>query len=155
MPNAVRFLPLVVAVLAAACGGKILDDPNAKHDGMRDDFAGSSSGSGGVTTPAPADPLPTPPEPSPTPTGSRPTVEDACGVICERNGKCGALQTDCLSRCADEIHGAAACSREANAYIHCYADNLEPGCAALPPTCESAYCAYTQCAGKVVPTYCR
>lgn len=150
MRTAAAFLLLITA----ACGGKIAEDPNATR-------TGSSGSSGSQVSP---DPLPSssstdPGPPSPAPSSafgdpSRASIEDACGVICKRDGECGAEQPDCLARCAGEIRGAARCSSEGNAYIQCYAGNLEPGCTSLPPACENAYCAYTRCAGKVVPTYC-
>jgi len=133
-----------LALTLAACGGKIEDDPAAR---------GSSK--------AYVEPSPTlPPEttasstPSTPSEPSKPTVEDACTTICDRNGQCGALQSDCYARCTDDIHTAIACGPEAATYIHCYADNLE-GCSPLPPVCEDAYCAFTRCAGRVVPRYCR
>lgn len=144
----------------AACGGKIAGDQRAPigDDSSRD----PTSGSGFDPTPAPSgtqqasSPFAAFPAPSSglaQPSG-RPSVDDACAAICERNGECGAAQSDCKDSCADEIRGASSCSAQANAYIQCYAQNLLPGCAALPPACESAYCAYTICAGKVVPRYC-
>jgi hypothetical protein len=153
---------VVLAFASGACGGKIADDPAAKLDDDNRGASGSSgqngSGNGPSQTPATSGsdiPSPTPfHDPTPEPS-SKPSVMDACDTICKRDGQCGALQTDCLSRCTDDILAAADCSSEGSAYIHCYADNLQPGCAALPPICEPAYCAYTRCAGKVVPNYCR
>lgn len=149
------FATLATLAGTAACGGKIADDPEAR---------GGSSGSSGriVDLPAPTlpqDPAPTPSpapsfQPPSTPTSpSKPTVEDACKTVCDRNGQCGALQDQCYARCTEEIHSATSCTSEASAYIHCYANNLE-GCSALPPVCEAAYCAFTRCAGRVVPRYC-
>jgi hypothetical protein len=144
----------------AACGGKIAGDERASSG--KDPSGDPTSGSGLDPAPAssgtqqpssPFAPFTAPPSGLPQPSGGR-TVDDACGAICERNGECGATQTDCKDSCADEIRGAASCSAQANAYIQCYADNLLPGCAALPPVCEGDYCAYTICAGKVVPRYC-
>ena len=143
---------MVVSLTAAACGGKIADDPNAPRTG-----GASGTSSAGDVDPGTAA-APSTPEQTAQPFGaaqsSKATVEDACGAICRRNGECGAYQGDCLERCTADILAESSCSPQANAYIHCYADNLEPGCAALPPVCEQAYCAYTQCAGKVVPDYC-
>ena len=143
----------IVALAPAACGGKIADDPNAPRTGSPSPSSSATSDPP-ASTAAPSSPLAPDPAGFQSPTTS--TVADACGAICKRNGDCGALQTDCLQRCTEDIQGAAACSAEANAYIHCYADNLaaESECTALPPVCEPAYCAYTRCAGKVVPSYC-
>lgn len=154
------------AFTLAACGGKIAGDQRASsgEDPTRDPSSGATSGSGfdpgnaSSATQEPSSPFPpstAPPSGLAQTPGGR-TVDDACAAICERNGNCGAGQPDCQQYCADEINGASACSGEANAYIQCYAANLlDNGCAALPPVCETAYCAYTRCAGKVVPTYCR
>jgi hypothetical protein len=161
------FLPSLVVSLVlavAACGGKIAGD-NGHTTGGSDPTAGggqSSSGFDPSTAPSgsaqPSSPFtpstPPPPTGLPQPSGGH-TVGDACAAICERNGTCGAGQSDCEERCTSEIDGALSCASQANAYIHCYADNLVDGCAALPPVCESDYCAYTICAGKVVPSYCR
>jgi hypothetical protein len=161
----------------AACGGKIAgdgrsssgSDPNASGaTTSRGGGSGSGgSGSGGVVFPAPAssssDQSPSGPfTPPPSSSGNGlgqppdgPSVYDACAAICERNAKCGADSPDCAESCSSEIHGATTCAAQANAYIRCYAANLDSGCAELPPVCENAYCAYTICAGKVVPGYCR
>jgi hypothetical protein len=133
-----KYLAVALSVLVCACGGKILEE----------------SGGGGRVEPAsatsPAAPSPPPP---PAEAFSSPAKNgDACATICERNGACGAETTDCVARCADDL-SASACSGEANAYVQCYAANLE-GCAALPPVCESAYCAFARCTGRVVPAYC-
>ncbi len=158
---------LVVALeplAGTACGGKIAgDDRGGGFSGNGEDSSSSppppSSSPSGSTSASPPFTGTPPPSPSPssssaTSPGDRPSVEDACGAICDRNGRCGADQTDCKERCADEISGASSCSPQANAFIQCYAANLLEGCASLPPVCESAYCAYTICAGKVVPAYC-
>ena len=157
-----RSTAALLLLIAAACGGKIAGDPEATRTGSGS--SGSSGSSGGGVSPYPVpssssssstEPAPPPPASS-SPLGdpSKATVEDACGAICKRDGECGAQQPDCLAHCTSDIRGAAGCSSEGDAYIQCYASNLEPGCAALPPACENAYCAYTRCAGKVVPTYC-
>jgi hypothetical protein len=139
-----------------ARGGKIAGENGNAAGGV--DPRPASSGSSGASEPS----WPfTPPTPSAAPSSGlgQPSgghsVDDACAAICERNGQCGAAQSDCQERCTTEINGALSCSAQANAYIHCYANNLVDGCAALPPVCESDYCAYTICAGKVVPVYCR
>lgn len=149
---------LALALATAACGGKIDDDAAARGFSSS---GGPSSSSGSFPQPLPTTPPETTPSPAPTastqpftpPGPSKASVEDACATICERNGQCGALQSDCYARCTDDIHTAIACGPEAATYIHCYADNLE-GCAPLPPVCESAYCAFARCAGRVVPRYC-
>jgi len=179
--HAVRHIVRTLAFVAlgalgvplAACGGKIAGDGRSSSGGdpTNGNGNGASSSGSGVVFPAPA-PSPSSsdepsspfaPSPSPSssssgglgqPSGGR-TADDACAAICERNGECGADQSDCKESCTSEIDGALSCSAQANAYIQCYASNLLPGCAALPPACESAYCAYTICAGKVVPGYCR
>ncbi len=163
--GAIVVLTSSTGVPLLACGGKIAGgDPSANGG---DPNGGASAGAGGSgagldPTPAPSassqPPSPFAPYNPPAgglqqPPGGR-TVDDACGAICERNGQCGAGQSDCKESCANEINGAVACSAQANAYIQCYASNLLPGCAALPPVCEAAYCAFTICAGKVVPGYC-
>ena len=135
-----RSAALLFVAVCVGCGGKIVEDPVA-----------SSSESSPSDSPSPSPP---PPSASPFSVPSKASVEDACRTICERHGLCGAQSAGCYEECTGEIHSAAACSGEANKYIHCYADNLE-GCAALPPVCEDAYCAFTRCAGRVVPTYCR
>ena len=162
-PSAMRKVSgLAIVFLLAACGGKIAGDGSAS----------GARGTGGYDAP-PASPAPpasasasASPSPFDPPVATTPpmsglaqppggnSVEDACAAICERNGQCGADQPDCKDTCADEIRSAASCSAEASTYIHCYAQNLAEGCAALPPVCERAYCAYTTCAGKVVPDYC-
>lgn len=152
------FVSVALASLTlGACGGKIDEDSAAR--------ASSSSGgsSGTFTVPSPTVPPETTRSPTPSPTAtstpsapsspSKASVEDACATICERNGQCGALQSDCYARCTDDIRTAITCGPEAATYIHCYADNLE-GCSPLPPVCESAYCAFARCAGRVVPRYC-
>jgi hypothetical protein len=153
---------LVTFVLAlAACGGKIAGDQRAPigDDPSRDPTAASGfepapAASGTQQPSSPFGAFAAPPSGGlAQPSGGR-TVDDACAAICERNGDCGATQTDCKDSCAAEIRNASACSAQANAYIQCYASNLLPGCAALPPVCETAYCAFTICAGKVVPDYC-
>lgn len=158
---------LVIAVVLASgvagCGGKILDDSGAGGgtSGGRSGSAGSSgtsgtSSSGGFGPAEPPRRDDDRPGAAVPPAPSRSAVADACETICRRNAKCGAWQSDCNAYCANEINSAAACSPQANAYIHCYADNLEDdSCTALPPLCEEAYCAYTRCAGKVIPRYCR
>ena len=162
------FLSLVVRVVSVlacgACGGKIAGDNGNAAGGSDPTGAGGKSSSGVDPAPSgsaePSSPFTAPP-PSAAPSsglgkpsGGR-SVDDACAAICERNGQCGAAQSDCQERCTNEIDGALSCSAQANAYIHCYANNLVDGCAALPPVCEGAYCAYTTCTGKVVPSYCR
>jgi hypothetical protein len=144
-------LALVVVVVVVGCGGKIAEEPGEGPDTRSGTGTGTGGGSEGTAfvVPAPSSAPSVPPPSYP----SKPTVEDACRTICERNGQCGALQGDCYERCTGDIHGASGCASEANAYIHCYANNLE-GCAALPPVCENAYCAFTRCAGGVVPEYC-
>lgn len=150
------FVSVALASLAlAACGGKI--DEDSAPRGSSGTFTEPSPTVPPETTPSPT-PSPTatstPSTPSTPPSPSKASVDDACATICERNGQCGALQSDCYARCADDIHTAIACGPEAATYIHCYADNLE-GCSPLPPVCESAYCAFARCAGRVVPRYCR
>jgi hypothetical protein len=156
------------AVPLAACGGKIAPDGRSSSGGDPTASGATSSGSStGVVFPPPApsssDQPSWPLTPSPSPSsptgglgqpGAMPTVDDACAAICERNAQCGADSPDCKDTCSSEIHGASACAAQANAYIQCYASNLASGCAELPPVCEGAYCAYTICAGKVVPDYC-
>ena len=149
---------LVFALVSlAACGGKILDE--------RDGGAGAATTASPTPDPTPTPtvagsfgPAPAPEPPSPGfPSSSKPspaptTVSEACETICHRNGECGAWQADCNEHCLDDARGPS-CAAEARTYILCYGQNIE-GCAALPPVCESAYCAYTRCAGKVVPDYC-
>jgi hypothetical protein len=79
--------------------------------------------------------------------------DDPCATICESNGGCVGGLKDCIEHCADDLR-TPSCTAEARAYLGCYADNVQL-CSELPPACESAYCAYTLCAGKVVPSYCR
>lgn len=162
-----RTLPVVLALALAvgACGGKILEEAGAGSSGSSGrgssgtSSGGSTSGSSGFGGVDPEPPSQQEPparsDPDPAPSGKS-SVADACETICHRNGQCGAWQSDCKEHCESEISSAAACSPQAKAYIHCYADNLEAdSCSALPPVCEDAYCAYTRCAGKVVPKYCR
>jgi hypothetical protein len=157
-------LSLLLSLPAAlvACGGKIAGDPRGSSgdDPSRDPIP--SPGASAPTTP-PSSSLssPFPPAVAAGPSSSgitgpstAHTVDDACASICERNGECGTAPPDCADSCAAQIRSASSCSAQATAYIQCYAGNLVPGCAALPPVCESAYCAYTTCAGKVVPDYC-
>ena len=123
-----------VLVLVSGCGGKILEERASGQE------------------------PPSSPDPSTSSQGATPTlppknVEDPCDTICTRNNACGAWQPDCNQHCADDLRASSACRVEATAYVQCYAANLE-GCAALPPVCEPAYCAYARCAGKVVPSYC-
>jgi hypothetical protein len=167
MRHDLRSLPILVALLAA-CGGKIVDDgravgsgaggsTGAGSSGTSGEGSGGSSGSSGSFGPAPAEELPSPPSSALSPGASSGTgsVTDACETVCRRNAKCGALQTDCNDRCAEELAPRAACAGPASAFIQCFANNLPPDdCTALPPVCESAYCAYTRCTGKVVPSYC-
>jgi hypothetical protein len=146
---------------AVACGGKIAGDGTSTGiSGATDPSSGAdpTTAASGSASPSPSSSFPpfsSPPPPSglQQPSAGH-TVDDACAAICERNGSCGAGQSDCQDHCTTEINGAVACSAQASTYIHCYADNLLDGCAALPPVCEDAYCAYTLCAGKVVPSYC-
>lgn len=159
-----RSLSLAVAlsfsVVTGACGGKILEEPGAGgSSGTSGGSSGGSSGSSGfhprAPTTQPDPPATAPPVPSAPSPPSNGSVADACETICHRNAQCGAWQSDCNAHCEGEIQAAAACAPQANAYIHCYADNLDTeSCTALPPVCEDAYCAYTRCAGKVVPAYC-
>jgi hypothetical protein len=144
-------LAVVALSLSAlpACGGKILDEGrSAAPPGASGDFGDQMSRASDDQ-----DPVAVPPPGLPQPTKS--TSGDACDTVCHRNGECGAWQSDCNQSCTDELRPGAACSAEAGAYIHCYADNLIDGCAALPPVCEASYCAYARCTGKVVPSYCR
>lgn len=160
------------ALAVGACGGKILEEPGVGEgapgqagggrQGGGSSGRASSGGSSGTSGSSGFDPAapgrqepPSSPWPEPGPAGKS-GVAGACETICLRDGRCGALQSDCNAYCENEINSAAACSPEALAYIQCYADNLEvDACSALPPVCEPAYCAYTRCTGKVVPTYCR
>ena len=161
VPTTSRLLVTFTFTLAA-CGGKIAGDQRTSTGGgdpSRNPTSSSGFDPAPGTSATQAPPSPFAPFAAPPsgglaqPSGGR-TVDDACAAICERNGQCGATQSDCEDSCSAEIHGAASCSAQANAYIQCYAQNLLPGCAALPPVCESAYCAFTICAGKVVPDYC-
>ncbi len=157
---------VALVVSLAACGGKIAPDGRSSSGG--DPSANGATGSGpGVSFPPPApsssdqpsSPFASPPSSSSSTgglgqPGATPAVDDACAAICERNAQCGADTPDCKDTCASEISRASTCAAQANAYIQCYASNLASGCAELPPVCEGAYCAYTICAGKVVPDYC-
>lgn len=157
-----RLVLTLALTFAAACGGKIAGDQRTTSgdDSSRDPTAssGAAPAPGSSATQQPSSPFVPSTAPSSgglaQPSGAH-AVDDACAAICERNGQCGTAPPDCKDSCSTEITGAVACSAQANAYIQCYAANLLPGCAALPPVCESTYCAYTLCAGKVVPDYCR
>jgi hypothetical protein len=147
-------------VALVACGGRIAGDPRGSSgdDPSRDPI--SSPGPRAPASPSSSAPFPSAAAAAPssssgtTEPSTAHAVDDACASICERNGVCGTAPPDCADSCVAEIRGASSCSAQATAYIQCYAGNLLPGCAALPPVCESAYCAYTICAGKVVPDYC-
>lgn len=133
-----RILTLVPLAALAACGGKILEERGG----------GATVDEPPSTTTLEAAPAPPPPR------GATSTSADPCTAICEGNGLCVGGQTECSRRCAEDLANAS-CAAEANTYIRCYADRLEgEGCSVLPPVCEGAYCAYTRCAGKVVPAYC-
>lgn len=151
-------LLVLLPILLGACGGKIAGDLRGSTGDDPDRVPISSPGPGPTSSPSPSSPFVPAPSPSSSSGLGQPSashiVDDACAAICERNGECGAGQPDCAAFCAKEILGASSCAAQASAYIQCYANNLLPGCAALPPVCESAYCAYTICAGKVVPDYC-
>ena len=132
---------LLMCAFVAGCGGKIAPDPNATPG----DPAPASSRPDQTAVPGPA----------PASTSSR-SVADACGVVCDRKAQCGALQDRCAETCASQI-GVGACAPAGNAYIQCWADSFsdQSSCLVLPPVCEQAYCAFTRCAGIVVPDYCR
>jgi hypothetical protein len=134
------------ALLLAACGGKILDE---RGGGAPSSGAGAPSTSSDEATPAPQR-APGLGSSSPSPA---PRSGDPCTTICESNGGCVGGQQDCIERCAEDLL-TPSCGAEARAYLGCYADNVQ-FCSQLPPACEGAYCAYTRCAGKVVPSYCR
>ena len=135
-----RWLGLSAFVIVG-CGGKVLEEPRGAGADVTVPSAGQEPASSVAA------------DPGGLPQGVTARSEDPCATICERDGACGAGQTDCHQHCADDLRGRA-CALEATTYLRCYAENLE-GCAALPPVCERAYCAYTVCAGKVVPSYCR
>ncbi|MBX3187846.1 MAG: hypothetical protein KF819_12560 [Labilithrix sp.] len=145
------FSAAVVAVVVGVvgCGGKIAGDAEGGE-------ASSSSGSSGASW---SPPVPSP-EPSPPPPPARPSrdekdlsLERACAIICERNGKCGADKMDCVDDCVAE--GRSACGAEATAYRQCHGAHIDDtSCVALPPVCEPAYCAYTRCTGIYTPPYC-
>ncbi len=129
---------LVLAILLAGCGGKILEE---------------RGGGGAVDEPPSTTTLEA--APAPPVRSKQSTSADPCTVICEGNGGCVGGQSECYRRCAEDLANAS-CALEATTYVRCYADRIEgEGCSALPPVCEGAYCAYTRCAGKVVPAYCR
>ena len=132
-----RILTLVPLAALAACGGKILEERGA----------GAAVDEPPSTTMLEATPAPPP--------GTRSASADPCTVVCEGNGGCVGGQSECYRRCAEDL-ASASCAVEATTYVRCYAERIEgEGCSALPPVCEGAYCAYTRCAGKVVPAYCR
>jgi hypothetical protein len=123
-----------------ACGGKILEEPGAGPTG------------GVAAEPPRQEPAPLLPS---GPALDEATVADACAAICDRDGRCGAWQWGCNASCESEIVASSACAPQASAYVHCYADNLQPsGCSMVPPICEQAYCAYARCTGKGRPAYC-
>ena len=133
----VKYFTIAVVVLVAGCGGKILEE----RTGAAVDEPSSSA----TLEAAPA---------PPAARGTKSTSGDPCTVICEGNGGCVGGLGECYRRCAED-RASERCSAEANAYLRCYADRIEAErCSALPPACENAYCAYTRCAGKVVPAYC-
>jgi hypothetical protein len=144
----------VAAVALMACGGKILDDSSHRPRGDGSIVFAETPPAASQQQASPSPSLSADLPPAPVPPG-RAGVADACAAVCKRNAQCGAWQVDCEATCAEDIGGSSACAGEGNAYVHCYADNLVEGCAALPPVCELAYCAYTRCAGKVVPSYCQ
>lgn len=134
-----KYCALVLAILLAGCGGKILEE---------------RGGGGAVDEPPSTTTLEAAPAPPPA-RGAKSTSADPCAVICEGNGGCVGGQSECYRRCAEDL-ASASCAVEATAYVGCYADRIEgEGCSALPPACEGVYCAYTRCAGKVMPAYCR
>ena len=110
MRNTLSFVAAVVVGAAvvvlltaslAGCGGKILEDPNARA-GSSDGASGASGTSGASSggffeTPPPATPS------QPDPPSTKGTVEDPCAAMCERDGKCGAWQPDCYERCSDDM----------------------------------------------------
>jgi hypothetical protein len=131
---------LALVLTLAACGGKIAPDP--------------------IPDPSPVDPDAVPgPQPSersqpPPSVPSALSVEALCAAICDRDGRCGADNGSCAERCTKELT-VGGCAASADAYLQCWAVNLQPGCTALPPACEDAYCAYTRCARIATPPYCR
>ena len=118
-----------IGIVSAACGGKILEDPDASA----------------ARAPAPAATS------DPASTSSAMSIDDACNRICERNGRCGAWTADCVHRCLDDAR--AGCG--ADAWLECYGERVDDGCSVLPPACEPAYCAWAACAGRPLPPYCR
>jgi hypothetical protein len=147
---------LALGLALTACGGKILDEGRSGAAGAAGAASAAPSGGFGDDTTRSSDDQ----EPVPVllpglqqPDGKS-SVADACATICERNGKCGAWQSDCYERCTDDLRSSSSCAGEASAYLHCYADNLE-SCTQVPPVCEPAYCAFRRCEGKSGPSYCR
>lgn len=139
----VKYL-LVVVVGLSGCGGKILEERGDGGAGSGGGGAGAgvteAVAAGAASAAAPAAPV-----------GAR--AGDPCATICESNGGCVGGQKDCVERCSQDL-GTPGCAAEASAYLGCYADNIQ-FCSELPPVCESAYCAYALCAGRITPPYCR
>lgn len=79
------------------------------------------------------------------------SLTEACAKICERDAKCGAWRVDCAERCL----GRASDGCGAETWLRCYGERIEEGCAALPPECEAAYCAWAECAGERATDVCR
>jgi hypothetical protein len=141
------FAFLCVTSEALACGGKIAPE--------LDDRAPYPPGS----PPPPTETRRGADSPTTTTTTTNATLArsaaEACRVLCERDGRCGAWLSDCQEHCVAQIE-TEACAAIAVRYVQCKADLLDSDfkCAQIDPACEPAYCEYTQCARIAVPPYC-
>lgn len=134
---------LSLGSLGVACGGRTLYD-NA--DGGQGAAPSASATSTAPPDPSQVTPPGPPPAPLPVPTMS---LAEACGRICERDAKCGAWRVDCEERC----HARASDGCGADRWLRCYGEHIDE-CAALPPACETAYCAWAACAGEKAADVC-
>jgi hypothetical protein len=133
---------------AGACGGKILEeglDPRADSPSDGQTEAPAMSATPPPVTTAPAQ--------SATPSGDPMDIPTACSIICLRNGRCGALQDGCEERCLTDA--TSTCGPDYRSYATCFARGIVEGqCAAIPPDCERAYCAWLRCSGQPELDYC-
>ncbi|HEY8073280.1 MAG TPA: hypothetical protein VIF62_04205 [Labilithrix sp.] len=125
---------LLLAFSVCACGGKIM--PGTEIDaGVDPDTSGSAQSQ------------------APTPSSVDVDPEAACGIVCDRNARCGADKPDCRDDCLADLGGA--CASQTVTYETCFASRLDDQeCASLPPACEQAWCAWAACKGQPLLSYC-
>lgn len=120
----------------AACGGKTISgdaaDPAPSVDPTADPSVGTTESA---------------------PPGDRDLDgEESCRIVCANLASCGSADATCLSRCHDDV-ASASCGAAATTYFSCWAGRAD-GCG-LSDACHSSACAWAECTGRELPSYCR